>query len=152
MFVSNKIEVGKTIKGGSLFAKSPIKKEEILINFEGKIISEPSRTTLQIDEDKFLEGSGEVAEYLNHSCEPNCYIDFSDLSLRALRDIKQGEELTFNYLTTEYDMAEKFQCRCGSKNCLFEIRGFKYLTLMEKKELVPWLSPYLKRKLQEEDK
>ncbi|MFO7711466.1 MAG: SET domain-containing protein-lysine N-methyltransferase [Candidatus Woesearchaeota archaeon] len=76
---------------------------------------------------------------------PNGYIDFDDLAYRAKRPIRKGEELTFNYLTTEWDLAEKFNCDCGSNNCYEEIKGFKYLTLNQKKELEP--SPFLKKKL-----
>ena len=88
-----------------------------------------------------------IENFLNHSCEPNGYINFEDLTFRALRNIKKGEELTFNYLTTEWDMANKFDCKCDSKDCFGYIGGFKYLPLKEKTKLLPFLSPFLKNKL-----
>jgi hypothetical protein len=63
--------------------------------------------------------------FLNHACEPNAA--FRGLTLVATRAIRQGEEITFHYATTEYDMAEPFRCRCGSPLCLGEIRGFRHL-------------------------
>jgi len=150
MFISNKLEVREAEKGKSLFAKEDIGKDEVLIKFEGVILNKPTRTSLQIDENKHLEGPGESDDFLNHSCEPNGYVDFTDLSFRAWRDIRKGEEITHNYLTTEWDSANKFDCLCGTPSCVKKMWGFKYLTLEQKKKLEPLLSPFLKRKLQEE--
>jgi len=58
---------------------------------------------------------------MNHSCDPNTRIRGRDLI--ALRDIQPWEDVTFNYNTTEYAMAEAFRCRCGSPGCAGEIRG-----------------------------
>ncbi len=60
-----------------------------------------------------------TAKYINHSCEPNCYIDIKDgrVFIYALRLIKKGDELTYNY---GYDLEdfEKHPCRCGSSSCV----------------------------------
>ena len=149
MFISKKLEVRKTIKGKSLFAREDAEKDKILIKFEGQVLHYPKKSTLQIDENKHLEREGTIDNYLNHSCKPNGYVNFDDLTFRTLRKIKKGEEVTFNYLTTEWDMAYKFQCQCNSENCLKHIKGFKYLTPKQKKKLEPLLSPFLKRKLKE---
>ncbi len=90
---------------------------------------------------------------LNHSCNPNCYIDFENLNLIALKDIKKGDELSFNYNTSEYDLIDQgcsFECRCGSENCIKEIKGFKFLSEGEKKEIIEFASPYIKRKYKKE--
>ncbi|MBL7160598.1 MAG: SET domain-containing protein [Candidatus Aenigmarchaeota archaeon] len=149
MFVSKKLEL-EGVKGGKgLFAKEYVRKDEILIRFKGNFLGKATRTSLQIGENKHLEGPGKIDDFLNHSCEPNGYIDFGDMNLRALRRIRKGEEVTFNYLTTEWDMKKKFRCGCGSKKCLRFIRGFKYLTAEQKGRLEPLLSPFLKGKLKE---
>ena len=50
------------------------------------------------------EGSAlyELQSKINHSCEPNCEIIFKDnsnvLTLRTLRSIAEGEEITISYL------------------------------------------------------
>jgi len=49
-------------------------------------------------------------------------------TFRALRDIAPGEEVTFNYLTTESEMAAPFNCICGSANCFEFIQGRNFLT------------------------
>jgi uncharacterized protein len=72
--------------------------------------------------DKFdIDGSPDynTAKYINHSCSPNCEADIGpeEIWIVAIRDIKQGEELTYNY---GYDMEdfEDHPCKCGSKNCV----------------------------------
>ena len=60
-------------------------------------------------------GSG--AEYINHSCEPNCEarIVRKHILYFSLREIKKGEELTVDY---HFDAkVEKVPCGCGSTKC-----------------------------------
>lgn len=150
MFISPKLEVKDAEKGRGIFAMNPIDQGEALITFEGKIVNHPTKTTLQIDDGKHLEGPGENDDFLNHSCTPNAYIDFTRCSLCALCAIPQGMEVTFNYLTTEWDMANKFTCQCEASHCVGFVRGFKYLTLEQRKAIEHLLSPFLHRKLLEE--
>jgi hypothetical protein len=151
MYVSDKIEVRDTKKGKSIFAIDEIAKDEIIFEFEKNFLEYPTKTSMQIDEGVHQECTNPeaVENFLNHSCEPNGYIDFQNLSFRALRQIKKGEEVTFNYLTTEWDLANKFDCKCGSKKCYGKIKGFRYLTRKQQKELEPLLSPFLRKKLRE---
>lgn len=44
------------------------------------------------------------------------------------RGLKAGEELTFFYPSTEWDMDQGFNCFCGSENCLGYIGGAKHMT------------------------
>ena len=150
MHISPKLGVRDTKKGKSLIALAPIEKDELLIQFNGTLLPHPTKNSLQIDEGKHLEGPGEIDDCLNHSCTPNGYIEFSTLSFRAIHDVIAGEELTFNYLTTEWDMANKFLCDCGSATCVHEIKGFRYLSLTQKQKLRPLLSPFLAKKLFDE--
>jgi hypothetical protein len=68
--------------------------------------------------------NGNEARYVNHSCAPNCetVIEKSRVFIEAIRDIKPGEELGYDYqLTWEStdDPAElaNYACRCGAKRC-----------------------------------
>jgi len=74
--------------------------------------------------------------YVNHSCEPNVAFDLSseDVSqwhVRALRPIKAGESLTFFYPSTEWNMAQPFDCLCGSTGCLGRVEGAIRLSAAE---------------------
>jgi SET domain-containing protein len=59
------------------------------------------------------------ARYINHSCAPNCeaYIIRGRIWIYSLRDIKAGEELTYNY-GFDADTWDDHPCRCGSKRCI----------------------------------
>ncbi len=60
-------------------------------------------------------GSG--AEFINHSCTPNCYawIQKGHILYMAARDILPGEELTVDY---RFDPdVPKVPCGCGSTGC-----------------------------------
>ena len=76
------------------------------------------------------------ARYLNHSCTPNCeaYIIRGRIWIYSLREIKGGEELTYNY-GFDVDTWEDHPCRCGTERCV----GF----IVEEKQ---W--PKLLRKLE----
>lgn len=52
----------------------------------------------------------------------------AELTFRALRNISPNEEITFNYLTTESEMAAAFNCICGSANCFGFIQGRNFLS------------------------
>ena len=61
----------------------------------------------------------------NHSCDPATYIDTENLQIIALRDISKGDELTFFYPSTEWEMIQPFQCNCQAQNCIKEVKGAK---------------------------
>jgi hypothetical protein len=95
---------------------------------EYEVITSPTRTSVQINRHEHIEEFPCLA-HLNHSCDPNILIDLSRMELRAIRDIEPGEELTFFYPSTEWDMITPFQCLCGSSQCLKRIAGARYLSL-----------------------
>lgn len=94
---------------------------------EYEIIPSPTRTSIQINKHESIEESSHIA-HMNHSCDPNVLIDISQMELRAIRDIEVGEELTFFYPSTEWDISTPFQCLCGSSHCLKKITGAQYLS------------------------
>ncbi len=131
-----------------LFAVVSIAKGEILIDLNGEeTLSSPTRRSLQIGEGKHAFGREETVGYLNHGCDPNVFLDFSCLCVRALKDIRAGEEAKINYAATEYEMHDSFRCDCGSPGCLQMIGGFKFLTRDQQLKLKPYLAPYLLRRL-----
>ncbi|MBI4146970.1 SET domain-containing protein [Candidatus Woesearchaeota archaeon] len=148
----NNVKIKQTNKGKGIFAAYELQKETKILKFERNFVTLPNTVTLRIDEHKHqLSTNPHSAEnYINHACDPNAYIDFNDLSLRALRKIKLEEEITYNYFTSDWDNEDPFDCKCGSPCCKKLINGFKHLSLTEKKKLAPLLSPFLKKKLGEE--
>uniref|UniRef100_M4B400 Post-SET domain-containing protein n=1 Tax=Hyaloperonospora arabidopsidis (strain Emoy2) TaxID=559515 RepID=M4B400_HYAAE len=92
-------------------------------------------------------------EFVNHSCDPNTRIDVVEseaiVSFVAIKPIKEGNHLTFDYSTSEWDMDEKFDCRCGSPRCSGYISGAKYLSDQEVNERLPYFTPSVLRQLLE---
>ena len=54
---------------------------------------------------------GNIARFINHSCRPNCYVHIvgDTIWIRAARNIRKGEELTYDYMT---DGEGQIHCRC----------------------------------------
>jgi len=88
----------------------------------------PSRYTVQVAEDKHIILSPEFLQYINHSCSPNVFFNTTTMELTALQPIAPGDEFTFFYPSTEWDMAEPFHCLCGSTQCLNVIKGAKNIS------------------------
>ena len=67
--------------------------------------------------------------------------------LTAVRTIQPGEQISFDYNTTEYEMASPFRCHCGQCDGI-EIRGFRFLSPAQQAQRVPLLEPYLRDALE----
>ena len=128
------------VHGKGVFALQPIKRGELVIEYIGRIISwkkaqdlpplnpdEPNHTFFfQIDGGKVIDAAvgGNAARWINHSCAPNCEAEEDEgrVFIKALRDIKPGEELNYNYgliIEERYTpkLKKEFECRCGAPRC-----------------------------------
>ena len=134
-----------TTGGVCLFAKETILKNEVICFGDSSKIDKPIIYSHQIDENVHLIGPGG----LDHNCQnPNCRIESKTNNFIAVRDIKIDEFLTFNYLTTEFDINNSFLCSCGEARCFNNVKGFKYLNDIEKEYIYKNfdMSDYLKKK------
>ncbi|XP_004502541.1 histone-lysine N-methyltransferase ASHH2 isoform X2 [Cicer arietinum] len=72
---------------------------------------------------------GNLGRFINHSCDPNCRTEKwmvngeICIGLFALRNIKQDEELTFDYNYVRVFGAAAKKCYCGSLHCQGYIGG-----------------------------
>ncbi|XP_027094076.1 uncharacterized protein [Coffea arabica] len=72
---------------------------------------------------------GNLGRFINHSCEPNCRTEKwmvngeVCIGIFALRDIKKGEEVTFDYNYVRVFGAAAKKCVCGSSQCRGYIGG-----------------------------
>lgn len=160
-YISSKIEKRKSKIGFGLFAKEKIKKNELVVDFQGgigEIISEAKAMKLfhqgfdymlQVGEHDFFAAIDpsqvEDGDFINHSCSPNCGIKGA-LQLVAMRDIMPGEEITFDYAMTESSDYE-IECHCGSLECRHVIRGTDWLLPELQSRYDSFFSKYLQDKI-----
>jgi len=122
------------IKGKGIFAKNEIKKGSVIVRigekeryysrkqykkFSKKYRKILSKFSYWDKKKNWLVYPLDGTKYLNHSCEPNV-LNKGNIDIAA-RDIKKGEELTYNY-SPILMKGEQFKCSCGSKKCRGLIR------------------------------
>ena len=122
--------IGKSrIDGKGCFATQFFPKGRKIAEYTGELISEREvarRVKMRrkhricaIDQGRHLDGSrgGNGTQYINHSCQPNSYMRVTrgHLLFMALRDIRPGEEITCDYVSTHHP--DTYRCRCKSRKC-----------------------------------
>lgn len=101
---------------------------EVLTPFRAEATYDrPGRMTLQVSEHEHITLWPSALTFTNHSCDPNTFFDIEQWRLIALKPIAAGEPITFFYPSTEWTMAEPFDCGCGSPRCLQRIAGASQL-------------------------
>jgi len=104
------------IAGWGVYALEPITKNSRIVQYTGEKISwaESARRERRhlargriwcfvVDRKWVRDASvgGNIGRFLNHSCRSNCYTQVVDdiIWIRASRNIRKGEELTYDYET-----------------------------------------------------
>ena len=64
-------------------------------------------------------------DFINHSCAPNLVWEDSR-TLVAWRDVREGEELTYDYGTEDWSISPPFECKCGSRECRGVLQGMEW--------------------------
>jgi hypothetical protein len=119
----------------ALHSSAFFEKDQVVTTFSASnIFDEPNYLTIQLNDEQHIALEPQCLQYTNHSCEPNVFFDTTNMLLIALRDIKPGEEFSFFYPSTEFNMARPFTCLCQTENCLKEISGAFHLSNNELKK------------------
>jgi hypothetical protein len=132
MYEIKKIDEGHL----GLFATNPLKEGTVILWLitDSTYLPHPTRTSIQVRDQHLEHYEG---GHVNHHCYPNAKIlsvmygldgnahyvpfeAFADSSklnpvLVASKDILEGEEITFDYDTTEESLAKPFQCNCHGR-------------------------------------
>jgi uncharacterized protein len=116
------------IHAAGCYTTSKIRKGTLVVEYTGPLISKDeadekyadSPTTYLFgvgDGSMVIDGHG-TAMFINHSCDPNCETEEIDgkVWITAIRDIRPGEELTYDYCLYDGDEDEAL-CNCGAKKC-----------------------------------
>ena len=137
------IHAGK--KGYGLRALADFPSNIFVYEYVGEVIGEKKFRQRQIDykdqgeehfyfmmlqKGEYIDATrkGGYGRFMNHSCEPNCYVDKwvvgskMRMGIFTKRFIHQGEELTFDYNVDRYG-GEATPCYCGEPTCIGYIGG-----------------------------
>ncbi|XP_058102565.1 histone-lysine N-methyltransferase TRX1-like isoform X2 [Magnolia sinica] len=135
-----RLAFGKSgIHGFGIFAKLAHSAGDMVIEYTGELVRPPiadirehfiynslvgaGTYMFRIDDERVIDATraGSIAHLINHSCEPNCYSRVisvhgdEHIIIFAKRDIKQWEELTYDYRFFSID--EQLACYCGFPRC-----------------------------------
>ncbi len=128
------------VHGKGVFALTDLAEGETIIEYVGEVISwkealrrhphdplDPNHTFyFHIDEKHVIDAKhgGNSSRWINHACKPNCEADEDGgrVFIKALRNIKTGEELFYDYgliIDAKYTkkLLAEYPCWCGAKKC-----------------------------------
>ena len=116
-----------------LYATKDIKNGSKIIEYKGKVITrKEAEENPKYDNEKAiylfnlnkrydLDGDFKfnTARLINHSCNPNCEVTGTGLKVwvHSIKDIKKGEEFSYDYGFSFDEDFKNYPCRCGSINC-----------------------------------
>ncbi len=116
------------IHGKGCFATARFARRKKIAEYTGERITNAEaerrghRRVLRIsglDDRWSIDGSvgGNGTHYINHSCRPNCFMQTirGHLLVLALRDIRPGEELTVDYVSSLH--SDRKRCTCNVPGC-----------------------------------
>jgi hypothetical protein len=120
-----RFRIGRSLAGLGMFACQPIKKGRFIARYSGRKIDTDQADELnnkylfEINARWTIDGSSRrnVARYINHSCRPNAepYFVKHVIKIRAIKNIKPDEEITYNYGRGYFDCFIKaVGCKCSA--------------------------------------
>ncbi len=147
--------------GNGIFAQQILTKGELLAVFGGVVyawdsfvhLSEKERSLcIQVEENLFLVprpiGDG---DYVNHSCNPNAGLS-GQIALVAMRDIRPGEEICFDYAMSDTVAYDEFECGCGAPNCRGSVTSCDWQLPEIQKRYAGYFAPHVQRRIDAQHK
>jgi uncharacterized protein len=121
------VKVKRSSAGLGLFAEEAIKKDQLVIEYTGERITDVEankrggKYLFTVTDTLVIDGKGRdnIARYINHACKPNCEAEHDEeedrIYIRACKNIKPGEEITYHY-GKEYkrDIIDVTGCLCAT--------------------------------------
>ncbi len=155
-WLNPKVEVSASrIEGHGLFAHERIAEGEPIVVMGGRVLTTAGLQSLKLekysaaaigDDLHILLDTPSAAEFGNHSCEPNTWMQ-DEVTTVALRDIEQGEEITIDYATHTDNPAWSMPCNCGSAICRRIVRGDDWKLADVQARYPGHFSPFLNRRI-----
>jgi len=140
IFAIQDIPVGEllTVWGGMVVTFDQLSKLETYQQYQA----------IQIEERFHLApiGPSEEADYFNHSCNPNAGLSGQNC-LVAMRAIKKGEEVCFDYATSDSTPYDEFICQCGEPTCRHAVLATDWMLPELWERYDGYFSPYLQEQI-----
>lgn len=119
--------VGRAVTGLGLFATRLIRKKSRIAEYKGPLLANKAAQRLERSGNRYLyeinsrwtiDGTprSNLARYANHSCNPNSdtYNVVRRVFIRALRNIKPGEEIVYDYgIDYLKNVIGRSNCKCS---------------------------------------
>lgn len=140
------------IAGLGIMAGENIKKGEYIFTVRGKLkfkINKNEKDALEnpnwvgIKKNYWIDPT-KPYKFLNHNCNPNSGAN-NLADLVALKNIKEGEEITIDYSIIEGDHRWEMNCSCKSKICRRKIKSIQFLPEKIYKKYLPHVSSYFQK-------
>ena len=129
-----------SIHGRGVFALTQISKGTRIVEYKGELITDdeadrryahlhehsPHTMLFSLENNLVIDATrrGNSGRWINHSCAPNCQVEEegTKIFIDARRDIRPGEELTYDYNLqlgeTHTRAAQRAHaCFCGTRRC-----------------------------------
>ena len=134
----------------ALFAAGSFAPGDVICKFSAATTqSFATYLTVQTAADRHITLNPEFLQYINHSCSPTIFFNTTSMELVCLQAMQPGDEFTFFYPSTEWEMAQPFVCNCGNATCLQLINGASHLSVetLSKYKLTDFIRQQVKQKL-----
>lgn len=130
----------------ALIATDSLPANSVIFIYTNIISHVRTRTSIQIGADEHLE-AGTFGSFTNHSCQPNAVVramihpdgNLGTAALISITEVAKGEELTFDYATTETDLTAELKqakCLCGASRCRGMVKHFWQLPASVRNTLI----------------
>jgi uncharacterized protein len=163
-WINPKIDIRSSpLHGIGMFANSLIKAGETVVIWGGNYVSKhesekrkkEGEIVMHLDDDLYSieERGDDLSYFINHSCDPNIWMQDA-ITLLARRDIITGEELTADYALWEGDEEHiaPWTCHCGSSICRTKITGKDWQIPELQKSYAHHFSPLINKRISQSNK
>ena len=143
--------------GYGIYLAEPVRRGDLLVVFGGsatpghvfrQLPADRQRRSLQVADDVYLvtEPERAMGDCVNHSCDPTAVFE-GQISLVARRDLAIGEQITFDYATSDSWPYDEFECECGEDLCRSKVTGEDWMDPDLQRRYAGNFSTYLQRKI-----
>jgi SET domain-containing protein len=137
------------IDGLGVFAGEDIKTGEVIQPIRGKMKFYAVKTKkdsqaypdwIGVGKNQWIDPE-KPFKFINHSCSPNAGVK-GKVQMTAIKDIKEGEEITLDYSIIEGDPMWEMPCNCGAPNCRKIIRSIQFIPESQFNKYLPYIPKY----------